>query len=126
MSILKINLDQYLTSKIYDPSPHRIDPSEVPVSERRIPIIYRCENCDQQISLSPDRFQLHSQSKHSNLKNNDRHEFENYMKKNNIEYSFLDFYCPKCSQPTTIIFEGNPSGYWGIFEFSILEILIKK
>jgi len=126
MSIVRINTDQYLTSKIYDPSPHRINPDEVPVSDRNIQIIYSCENCDQQISFSPDRFQIHNKSRHSNLQIMDRDEFESFMKLNNVEDSFLDFYCPKCHQPTTIIFAGNPSGYWGIFEFSIKYILIKK
>lgn len=126
MSIIRINLDNYLTSKIYDPSPHRINTDEVPVSERRIPIVYSCENCNQQISFNPDRFQLHNKSIHSNLQLMDRNEFQQFMKLNKIEYSFIDFYCPKCNQPTTIIFDGDTSGYWGIFEFSIKDILIKK
>jgi len=126
MSIIKLNLDQYLTSKIFDPSPHRTHPDEVPVSERRIPIIYSCEKCNEKVSFKTDSFQLHLRSNHTNLKDFDREEFEKYMKMNNNENSFLDFYCPKCGQPTMIIFNGNPSGYWGEFELSIVDILIKK
>ena len=40
--------------------------------------------------------------------------------------SFLDFYCPKCEQATTILFKGVPSGYWGIFEFEIYHIFVLK
>ena len=126
MSVIKININQHISTTIYDPSPHRLRPEEIPVSKRRIPIVYSCENCGDQISFKPENFEKHHKSAFSNLKNSDTLEFKEFTTQNNLEYSFIDFYCPKCSQPTTILFEGNPSGYWGILEFTIKEILILK
>ena len=126
MNVLQIDINQHISTIIYDPSPHRISPEEIPVSKRRIPIVYSCENCRDRISFKPENLEKHHKYDFSNLKNSDRSEFKEFTTRNNLEYSFIDFYCPKCGQPTTILFEGNLSGYWGILEFRIKEILILK
>jgi hypothetical protein len=127
MRIVKLNPDKYLTTTEYNPSPHRTSPEEKPVSERTIPMIYTCENCNDMIAFKPDNFQKHNRSNYSNLQINDRLQFENIMTGSKYkDHSFIDFYCPKCRQPTTIIFKGNPSGYWGFYEFTITEIIVIK
>ena len=126
--IVEIELEKYLSTKEYDPSPNRLNPDETPVTERMIPIVYSCENCGCQISFKPDDFEKHNNLKYTNLENDDRIIVEKYIEDSNSLsiLSFLDFYCPNCNQPTTILFQGGPSGYWGIFELKIEKILVLK
>jgi len=127
--LIEIELEKYLSTKEYNPSPHRLNPSETPVSERMIPIVYSCENCDYQISFKPDDFKKHNDSKNTNLQKNDKIIIDKYVKNSTDLYalSTLDFYCPNCNLPTIILFKGESSGYWGIFEFEIEKILgLKK
>ena len=46
MKVLSLNLDKYLTTTLYDPSPHRFKEEEKPISERTLPVIFTCENCN--------------------------------------------------------------------------------
>lgn len=127
--IIEIEIEKYLSTKEYNPSPHRLSPSETPVADRMIPIVYSCENCDYQISFKPDDFKKHNDSKNTNLQKIDKIIINKYIKNslNLITLSSLNFYCPNYNQPTTILFKGGPSGYWGIFELEIEKILgLKK
>ena len=128
MEITELELESCLSSQEYDPSPHRTDPSETPVSERRLlPIVYTCDNCDYQINFALSDFKKHKRSSFSNLKSDDREFFINYLNKHYIiQESFIDFHCPKCKQPTAIIFIGGDSGYWGEFLFKIIKVLVLK
>lgn len=127
MKVLRLNLDKYLTTTLFDPSPHRIREEEKPVSERRLPVIYTCENCDNSISFSTEDFEKHNKSHHTNLKPADKKLFDDFIKKTKLkDYSFLDFYCPRCNQATTFVFNGGSSGYWGDFEFKISNAFVIK
>lgn len=128
MRIIELIPANCLSSLEYDPSPHRTDPSETPVSERRLlPIVYTCDNCDYKINLALNDFKKHVKSSFSNLKSDDRGFIFNYMNKQETnQESFIDFYCPNCRQPTTILFNGGDSGYWGEFFFKILKVLVLK
>jgi DNA-directed RNA polymerase subunit M/transcription elongation factor TFIIS len=127
MPVKRIQIEQYFTSDEYDPSPNRISPEEKPVSERKIPIIYTCENCGNQILIKKNDFEKHKRSEFSNIDENNNQEFDKYLKGIDTKgISKLDFHCPNCNQPTLILFEGGPSGYWGEFEFKILSVLVNK
>ena len=127
MEIKEINLENCLTTNEYNPSPHRFDANEKPVSERTIPLVYSCDKCENSISFNPEDFQKHNKSEKTNLKLSDKKVFEEFIVKQKLEkLSFLDFYCPKCKQATTFIFDGGPSGYWGYFAFNIQRILVLK
>jgi len=127
MRIIEINIENHFTSTEYDPSPHRFSPEEKPVSERTIPIIYSCENCEFQISFKTEDFSKHLGSLSSNLKRIENIEIETYLKRSRLnELSRLDFHCPNCKQATLILYEGGPSGYWGIFGFKIKRTLVLK
>ena len=126
--IVEIELEKYLSTKEYNPSPNRFSSDETPVTDRMIPIVYSCENCGYQISFKPDDFKKHNDLENTNLIKDDRIIIEKYIEnsRNLSTLSFLDFYCPNCNQPTTILFQGGPSGYWGIFELEIEKILVLK
>jgi DNA-directed RNA polymerase subunit M/transcription elongation factor TFIIS len=125
--IVDVNLEKHLSTKEYNPSPHRLSPDETPVTERTIPIVYSCENCDYQISFKPENFEKHRNLEYTNLRNDHKLKFDNYIKNTKtLTSSSLDFYCPNCKQPTMFIFEGGPSGYWGLFELEIKIILVLK
>ena len=120
MKVTQLNLDDFLTSTSYDPSPHRFRESETSVSERNLPVIYNCEKCGYSISFKTDDFKKHTNSKYSNLKAIDKKIVERTIRQLKLKNkSFLDFYCPKCEQATILLFDGGPSGYWGAFEFSL-------
>jgi len=128
IEIIEIELGKYLSTQEYNPSPHRLSLDETPVSDRTIPIVYICEECGFHISFKPDDFEKHKNSQETNLREEDKKAFKNYI--DNIEelhkLSYLDFYCPKCNQSTVILFQGTPSGYWGMFELKIEHILVLK
>ena len=125
MGIKEINLGNCLTTNEYNPSPHRFDAKEKPVSERTIPMVYTCEKCENTISFKPENFERHNKSEKTNLTLNDKNAFGEYIRKQKLEnFSFLDFYCPNCKLATTFIFDGGPSGYWGYFEFKIERVLV--
>ena len=127
MKVSQLNLDDFLTSTSYDPSPHRFREGETPVSERNLPVIYNCEKCDYSISFKTDDFNKHTNSKHSNLQVTDKRNVERTIKQLKLKNkSFLDFYCPKCGQATILLFDGGSSGYWGAFEFKISHIFVLK
>ena len=125
MEIKEINLEDCLTTNEYNPSPHRFDANEKPLSERTIPVVYSCKKCENSISFKPEDFEKHNKSEKTNLTLNDKKAFEEYIRKQELEnFSFLDFYCPKCKLATTFIFDGGSSGYWGNFEFKIYRLLV--
>ena len=127
MKVVEVDLKEQLTTTFFDPSPHRLDPESPPVSERRIPLVYSCENCGDEIYFKTSSFEKHCNSNFTNLKEEDNEIFKPFIKENNFEeFSFLDFYCPKCKQATKIIYLGGPSGYWGEFFFEIRKVLALK
>ena len=127
MKVISLNLSDFLTSTSYNPSPNRFREDETPVSERNLPIIYNWEKCGYSISFKTDDFEKHTTSKHSNLQPTDKKNIDKTIKQLELQNkSFLDFYCPKCRQATIILFDGGPSGYWGIFECEISHILVLK
>jgi hypothetical protein len=63
----------------------------------------------------------------SNLKSDDGEYIVNYTNNQLIKQEpFIDYYCPKCNQPTTIIFKGGNLGYWGELLFNILKMIVIK
>ena len=127
MKIIDLNIKEYFTTDFYNPSPHRFDSKESKVGDRKIPMIYSCENCNYNISFKPDDFIKHYDKQFTNLNTSDKDEFENYLKNNSLfTKNTLDFYCPKCRQATKIVFEGGFSGYWGEFEYRLIKLLILK
>ena len=43
MKVIRLNLDNFLTSTSYDPSPYRFREDETPVSEKKLPVVYNCK-----------------------------------------------------------------------------------
>jgi hypothetical protein len=69
----------------------------------------------------------HNKLNHSNIESADKKAIDKTLKAYHLKNSsFLDFYCPKCKQATTILFTGGPSGYWGEFTFSISHVFVTK
>ena len=127
MEIREINTENYLNTNEYDPSPNRFFANEKPVSERTVPIVYSCENCESSISFKIEDFEKHHNSEKTNLTAIDKKAFDEFIAMHKIiQPSFLDFYCPKCKQVTTFIFKGYYSGYWGYFKLKIENVLILK
>jgi DNA-directed RNA polymerase subunit M/transcription elongation factor TFIIS len=127
MEVKNLDIDKCLTTTFYDPSPHRFSEDSKPVSGRKLPVIYTCENCDYFISFMTDDFKKHNKLKHSNLESADKKVIDKTLKSYHLkDSSFLDFYCPKCKQATAIFFNGGSSGYWGEFAFSISHVLVTK
>jgi Zn finger protein HypA/HybF involved in hydrogenase expression len=129
MKIIRIDIEKYLSSRIYDPSPHRFYPENTSIDERMRPISYYCENCSTSILFQTEDFEKHAlKLGHTNLSKTDSAIFEDYMKdfKEQMKMPFLDFYCPKCHQATRIIYEGGPSGYWGYYSFEIKTLIVLK
>lgn len=125
MKVIEINMNDCLTSTVYDPSPNRLSDDEIPVSERRIPIIYTCVKCQNQISFSTDDFEKHNKSSFTNLNLKDKSIIDNFIlesaQKTN---SFIDFYCPRCNLATSFLYKGGQSGFWGTYKFQIKNVLI--
>jgi hypothetical protein len=125
MQVLEINMNDCLTSIVYDPSPHRFSDDEIPVSERKIPIIYTCVKCQNQISFCTDDFEKHNKSDFTNLNPQDKSLIDNFViesaEKTN---SFIDFYCPRCKLATSFFYQGGLSGFWGAYKFQIKKVLI--
>lgn len=143
MKVYELDINKYLDSLSWDPTP-RFSSDELPGSERGAPN-YLCEKCSYTLSFSVRDFEKHWKSMFSNLSFEDFDLINKYRRshnlieeiyvsksmkfgkrENHISLSFLDFYCPKCKQPTAIIFRGYPSGYWGYFSFTILRLLVLK
>ena len=125
MKVTEININDCLTSTVYDPSPNRFSDDEIPVSERRIPIIYTCVKCQNQISFSTDDFEKHDKSNFTNLNLKDKSLMNNFVIESAQEiYSFIDFYCPRCKLATSFFYQGGPSGFYGVYKFQIKNVLI--
>ena len=124
MKLIELLTNDCLSSIEYNPSPHRFNTNEKSVSERsQLPIIYTCQNCTYKLTLKESDFLKHTESTFSNLSNPDRSKFLNHLTLTKDD-SFLDFYCPNCQQPTTIIFVGGYTGYWGMYGFKIKRVLV--
>ena len=81
MRILQLDIDEFLTAKIYDPSPHRLLPDTSSVGERSIPISYNCESCDTSILFQTEDFEKHaSKQGFTNFNKSDSEFFEVYLK----------------------------------------------
>ena len=126
MKVKIINKDKYLTTTFLDPSPMRFRPEEPPLSGRRIPLIYICDNCEQEVGIDEADMKKHFNLGFSNLGEADNAPFRRYVDDERISAtSFLDFYCPRCNQATKIFFDG---GIWGRgeFGFTIDCVLVLK
>lgn len=124
MKVSEVDLIKNLTTTFFDPDPNRLNSDEPPISERRIPLKYTCENCGEVIHFNTNSFEKHCNSKFSNLTEKDNEFFNQFIKSNSLnKFSFLDFYCSKCNRPTKFIYEGGPSGFWGQFYFKIKYVL---
>lgn len=127
MKVIEIDLAKQLTTTFFDPSPHRFDSNEHPVSERHLPLEYTCVQCGESISFKTSSFEKHCNLEFSNLRAEDNYIFNQFIKTRNLkDLSFLDFYCPDCDQPTKILFTCGPTGYWGEFFFEIKKALALK
>ena len=128
-SILELDINKYFSTTGFDPSPHRLWADDKSVSERSLPITYFCDNCGCSILFQTDDFQKHYYKVgFSNLQEEHKALFKKFTDSSKLlkDKSYLDFYCPKCKQPTLIIYRGGPSGYWGEFSFDINNLLVIK
>jgi DNA-directed RNA polymerase subunit M/transcription elongation factor TFIIS len=95
----------------------RINPESKPVYplDYDLPFEYCCPNCGYKVSVKNSDLEKHSESQHSNLKDNDRKEIEKFIKSNHLDkLSFIDFECPKCYQPVRILFDFGAGGFFGM------------
>lgn len=127
MKVTELDKNICLTTQVYDPYPTRFDPDKLPLSERKLPLVYKCDECQTEISFKVGDLEKHCYSKFTNLDNNVESQFARFIANNDLtELSFLDFICPKCSQAVKILFTCGPSGYWGEFSFEIEKVLVLK
>ncbi len=73
---------------------------------------YTCSRCSNSVKFYIRDFNKHWNSDFSNLKN------ENFIGATEGKSS-LDFYCPKCSVPTTVIFKLEAGGMHGEYWYTI-------
>jgi hypothetical protein len=73
---------------------------------------YKCDNCDETVSISLSDFDKHQRSTFTNLKQQDSLAVEYYVSKITLEKanSFLDFYCPGCKRPVRIYYDSWAGG----------------
>ena len=99
----------------------------MPVPERELPLVFRCDECKTEISFKLSDMEMHCSSDFTNLDEERNSKFLEYIDANNLEdLSFVDFFCPNCEQAIKILFRCGPSGYWGAFFFEIEKILALK
>lgn len=117
MKIVELDISECLSSSEFDPSPHRVDPTELSVSERRnFPTLYQCDSCNYKVSFRLKDFINHTNIIRTNLETKDFDNFHEYIVKTGFEiHSSLDFYCPNCKQAAMILFVGGPSGLGRVF-----------
>jgi hypothetical protein len=90
------------------PAPsERVDPRQPKVDDLHPyrTIHFLCDRCDQLIVFKIGDFERHSFSDFSNLSEEDAAQIEAAVPKRIKKFSFLDFYCPKCSLPVRVYFE---------------------
>jgi hypothetical protein len=127
MRVVELKTDLHLSTTIYDPSPHRLRPDELPVPERGLPLVFKCDECKTEVSFKLSDVEKHCSSDFTNLDEERNNIFLNYVDANNLgELSFLDFFCPTCEQAIKILFRRGPSGFWGAFFFEIEKVLALK
>jgi DNA-directed RNA polymerase subunit M/transcription elongation factor TFIIS len=94
----------------------RFNPDSKSVFPRdyNLPFDYKCSNCDYKVSIKNEDLKKHSEKSYSNLNEKDRELIEKFILENKLDkFSFIDFYCPKCSKPIRILFESWNSGFIG-------------
>jgi hypothetical protein len=126
MTVVEVDKETFLSTAVHDPYPARTDPDDLPVDQRMLPVRYRCDQCDTEIAFSTSDFEKHYNSDFTNLSNEHRAAFSSFTGELLPDTWFLDFYCPKCNQPTEFVIWGGPSGYWGEFMFRIERVLVLK
>ena len=127
VTVIVVNLTRQFTTTFFDPSPDRFSQDAPPVSKRKVPLVYSCENCGGLISFSKSAFKKHCNSEFTNLSQEINEHFERFARvKRLTALSSLDFYCPDCGIPTKFLFQCGPSGFWGEFFFEIKYALVLK
>ncbi len=77
--------------------------------------VYTCPHCNETVKFFIQDFDKHWKSKHSNLEGED---FKGAPKGK----GFLDFYCPNCQSPTTVIFSLSAGGQHGDYWYEIEKV----
>ena len=127
MRIIELDKTLCLTTEIYSPYPTRFNREEPPVSERQLPLVYRCDECQTEISFTMSDVEKHWYSDFTNLEDEHNNQFANFIAVNSLtDFSCLDFYCPNCKQASKFLFRCGASGYWGAFSFEIDKVLVLK
>ncbi len=125
MKVVQLNKTVCLTTQSYDPNPTRFRPEEVPVSERRLPLVFKCDQCDTEIAFKTSDLEKHCDSDFTNLSDDQSKQFASFVADNDLnDLSFLDFNCPHCNRAVMILFRCGPSGFWGEFSFEIESVLV--
>lgn len=74
---------------------------------------YTCPDCSEQVEFALRDLDKHWHLGHSNLSEQDSHAIEsNSAHFSGDANSYLDFYCPGCSQPVRIYYEAWIGGRW--------------
>lgn len=125
MKVIQLDKSVCLTTEFYDPNPTRFRLEEPPVSERKLPLVFKCDQCRTEISFKTSDLEKHCYSGFTNLDADQSKQFANFIADNGLDnLSSLDFYCPDCSRAVMILFRCGPSGYWGEFSFEIESVLV--
>jgi len=81
--------------------------------------VYTCPHCNESVKFYISDFDKHLNSDFTNLKQSD---FKGAPKGK----GFIDFYCPKCNVPTTIIFEHSAGGQHGEHCYTVERVENEK
>jgi len=77
--------------------------------------VYTCPRCEEAVKFYIRDFDKHWNSEFTNLKPED---FRGAPEGK----GFLDFYCPKCATPTTIIFSLSAGGQYGEYWYTVESV----
>lgn len=114
--VVKINAEERLSitgfprpyERFFESQPKANDPT---VYE---PIVYKCNDCNEEVVFEEKHFKKHSSLKFSNLKTEIQKEIDDFLNLNYLNpVSFLDFYYPKCTKPIRIYFTDGYGGRHG-------------
>ncbi|MBP0905871.1 hypothetical protein ACFSKN_08635 [Mariniflexile gromovii] len=85
----------------------------------------RCLNCNDKISINFSNLKKHQLSDFSNLSEKDAKKISDFIKEKltEIPNSFLDYYCPNCGIPTTLLYESWGGGKHGEYGFNLKNII---
>ena len=78
--------------------------------------VYTCPHCSESVKFYIRDFDKHWKNKHSNLKTE---EFKGAPEGK----GYLDFYCPKCKTPTTVVFGLSAGGQHGEYWYTIEQVV---